>query len=317
LGVYEKTGAAALGNHVRVFASSGSIPERLVLASFAAYLSVFGLLLSFGQPGLGIGQGFYLPISLVALATGAAWGAAAGVGALVLYEAGLLIPGHAAWNTVLAPPTGIRLASYAVAGITVGYFARRGRGMLAASLHLLDDLLGLAKRDPLTAAFTSRGFESAINRRLATTAPFALLVGEPCERAPRSLRRSHLYRDDRVRELSRLIGGHAGETDELAHLGEITFAVLTSASTPTQARADSVALENHMHTTGHRMSFGWAVRPADGTDLLALHRAALERLHARQIVRGDWVPTATTSGLVEQFDPARRKRRARRLTSRP
>jgi hypothetical protein len=92
LGVYEKVGAAALGNRVRLFAGSGSIPKRLVLASFAAYLSVFGLLLSFGQPGLGIGQGFYLPISLLALATGAAWGAAAGVGALVLYEAGLVIP---------------------------------------------------------------------------------------------------------------------------------------------------------------------------------------------------------------------------------
>lgn len=94
-----------------------------------------------------------------------------------------------------------------------------------------------------TATFTSRGFESAINRRLATTAPFALLVGEPCEHAPPSLRRAHLDRDDCIRELSRPIGGHAGETDELAHLGETTFAVLTSAGTPTQARAGSVALE--------------------------------------------------------------------------
>jgi GGDEF domain-containing protein len=282
------------------------MPERLVLASLGSYLGVFGLLIAFGRPGLGIGQGFYLPIALVALATGAVWGAAAGVGAILLYEAGLLIHGHASWSRVIAAPAGIRLASYVVAGTTVGYFSRRGRAMLSASLHLLDDLLDLAKRDHLTATFTRRGFEAAINRRLATAAPFGLLVGQPSEQQKHALRRGHSGHDERIRELSRLIASHLDQADELARVGETSFAVLTSAGTPTRARNDGVALENALHAAGRELSFGWAFHPADGADLLALYGTAIERLHARQFVRGDWRPTAATAGLVEQLDAFQR-----------
>jgi GGDEF domain-containing protein len=300
--IAERTSRAVqLRRFVPPILGHGSMPERLVLASLGSYLAVFGLLLSFGRPGLGIGQGFYLPIALVALATGATWGAAAGVGAILLYEAGLLIPGHSTWSAVVAAPTGIRLASYVVAGATVGYFSRRGRAMLAASLHVLDDLLDLAKRDHLTAAFTGRGFESAINRRLATAAPFALLVGELSEQQKQALSRGRPGHDDRIREIGRLIARHLDQADEFARVGETSFAVLTSAGTPARARNDGVSLENALHAAGRELSFGWAFHPADGADVLALYGTAIERLHARQVVRGDWRPTATTAGLVEQL----------------
>jgi len=292
--------------NLRVLAAAASIPQQLVLAAGLAYLGVFALLLFFGRPGLGIGQGFYLPIVLVALATSAGWGIAAGFGALLLYEAGLLIPGHASWSALIAVPTAIRLTSYLAAGAAVGYLARQGRGMLASSLHLLDDLLALAKRDHLTGTFTSRGFESAINRRLTAAAPFALLVGELSEQEGNALRHLHLGDGERVRELTRLVAGRLDTGDEFAHLGVTGFAVLTSASTLAQARDASVALETHAHAAGHELSFGWAFRPADGNDVLALHRAALRRLHARQFVRGDWKPTPTTSGLVDPLPAAHR-----------
>ena len=295
------SGPVTLAAPLRALIGSGSIPERLVLGSLVAYAGVFGLLLSVGRPGLGLGQGFYLPIALAALATGAMWGTAAGVGALVLYEAGLLIPGQITWSTVVAPATGIRLASYIAAGATVGYFAQRGRGMLAASLHLLDDLLALAKRDPLTATFTSRGFEAAINRRLSSAATFVLLIGELSENEKDALRRLRIGRDERVRALSRLIASRLDDVDEFGRFGEMCFAVLSPASTPAGARDKAVALENAMHAAGCELTFGWAFRPGDGTDLLTLHRAAIDRLHARQVVRGDWVPTPTSAGLVERL----------------
>jgi len=287
-------------------AGAASIPQQLVFAAGLAYLGVFALLFFFGRPGLGIGQGFYLPIVLVALATSAVWGIAAGVGALLLYEAGLLIPGHASWSALVAVPTGVRLASYLAAGVAVGYLARQGRGMLASSLHLLDDLLALAKRDHLTGTFTGRGFESAINRRLIAAAPFALLVGELSEQEGQALRRLPLGGGERVRELTGLVASRLDTGDEFAHLGITGFAVLTSASTLTRARDASVALESHVHAAGYELSFGWAFHPADGNDVLSLHRAALQRLHARQVVRGDWKPTPATSGLVDPLPASHR-----------
>jgi hypothetical protein len=64
---------------------------------------------------------------------------------------------HGAFVGEALEPLGIRLASFTLAGFAVGYFARRGRQMLAESLHVLDDVLRIARRDVATGVLARVG----------------------------------------------------------------------------------------------------------------------------------------------------------------
>ena len=103
---------------------------------------VFALLLAYGRPGLGIGEGFFVPVILAAAATSAPEGALAGVGALFLYE--LAIHGGLSWADFDTAPALTRFISYVAAGVVVGFLAQRVRRMLAQSLFVLEDLVELA-----------------------------------------------------------------------------------------------------------------------------------------------------------------------------
>jgi GGDEF domain-containing protein len=280
----------------------------LLTASGVGYAVMFALLVAYGRPGLGVGQGFYLPIILAALATAPAAGALAGLVALGLYDAGQLLAGRIQWADVVAAPNGIRFASYVAVGVTVGYFATRGRQMLASSLHVLDELLAAARRDVATGTSTSDGFESLINRRLAAKQPFALFVGELAGDQRQALLRRRDGHDDPVRELARLVAAQLSSQDELARIGPSRFAVLTSLASLTEIREQSVDYERSFQATDWAVTFGWAAYPSDGADALTLYGAAMERLHARLIVRGEWQPTAVSAGLVEDMTAARRAR---------
>ena len=262
-------------------------------------------MLRWGRPGLGIGQGFYAPIILVGLARGPLGGAIAGFAGLVLYLAALLIRAQLAWSDVLSMPTAVRAVSYLVAGAIVGYVATRRRHMLARSRFMFDELLVIGRRDRVTGASTSRGFETAINRRLALRVPFALFVGEPSQEQKQVLRRRRSGHDDGVRDLARLVVTQLESDDELARVGQTRFAVLASAETVGRALDRTAALERSLLAAGSSMSFGWAVYPQDGDDALSLYGTAIERLHARLIVRGDWRPTAASAGLVDELDATR------------
>jgi hypothetical protein len=119
-----------------------SIPQRLLIASALTAGGVFALLLAYGRPGLGIGEGFFVPVILAAAATSAPEGALAGVGALLLYE--LAIHGGLTWADFDNAPALTRFVSYVAAGVVVGYLAQRSRRMLAQSLVVLEDLVELA-----------------------------------------------------------------------------------------------------------------------------------------------------------------------------
>jgi hypothetical protein len=120
-----------------------SIPQRLLIASALAYGGVFALLVAYGRPGLGIGEGFFVPVILAAAATSAPEGALAGMGALLLYELGIHRHGLA-WTDFDGAPAITRFVSYVAAGVVVGYLAQRSRRMLAQSLLVLEDLVELA-----------------------------------------------------------------------------------------------------------------------------------------------------------------------------
>jgi GGDEF domain-containing protein len=246
---------------------------------------VFALLVGYGRPGLGIGQGFYLSVVLAALATGPAWGAAAGASALVLYVAALLGAGSLNWDGVLSWPNAIRLASYVAAGTAVGYIARRGRRLLTDSLEVLDNVLTLAGRDLTTAALASHGLELAIDRRVAAREPFALLVGNVVERQQHTVL-GHRSDDEDVRRVTSLIQAELEQGAELARIGPARFAIIAPAKSG--ERVDSY--EATLRAADCAATFGWAVYPNEGADAFSLFAAALERLYARLLARGEWEP---------------------------
>ena len=272
------------------------MPRRLAAASLIGYAAVFALVLAYGRPGLGLGQLFYVPVVLAALASGPLIGGLAGVAAVVLFEAAMLLNGAVTWHDLDAANTPIRLVSYVLAGVTVGYFATAGRRMLAESLHVLEDLLILSRRDLITASLSSEGLETATNQRLAAGKPFALLVGESVGR-----RRN----DDELRNTARQLAAELGPDDQLARIGARRFAILSSVGTPGAAREASESLERALHAAGSSISFGWAVYPSEGREAFELFGAAVDRLQARRLVRGEWEPTAASAELVDELPVVR------------
>jgi len=273
-----------------------SVPERLLIASGVGFAAVFALVSAYGRPGLGLSQCFYVPVVLAALATGPYLGALAGVAAFALYELGLLLNGTVTWTSLDAANTPIRLMSYVLAGATVGYFATQGRRMLADSLYVLDDLLALTGREVITASLTGDGLEAAVNRRIAARKPFALLVGETV---------GTRMRDEELRHTARLISAQLHEDDELARLGPTRFAIIVGARTPGRAREASEQLERALHAEQTPITFGWATFPQEGDQVFTLFGAAVDRMQARRLVRGEWEPTPASAELVDELPVAR------------
>ena len=249
------------------------------------YLLVFVLLVVDGQPGLGLGQGFYLAIVLVALAGGPWTGAAAGVLAAVLFAGAELVGHEATLRNVWAPPLEVRLGWYVLAGTAVGYFARRVRHLLGQSLHVLDDLLGLARREVTSGALTREGFEARVADRASGRWPFAVLVGTLAAPSDGALRTA----------LGAIAGGLSGE-DDVACVGD-RFAVVASATSAEDARELAAEVERVLDAAGFRATFGWAFHPQDGADALALFGRASERLQARRHALGEDEPAAIVTEL--------------------
>lgn len=137
-----------------------------MLAALAAYAIVFALFAALEQPGLGIGHGFYVPIILVAMATGPTLGVIAGVVATVLYALGVVVNPDVPPTELPTLSTAIRLIAFVMVGGLTGYFAATNRRLMGGALSLVDELSILARRDPTTQLPNVRGFEAAITRRL-------------------------------------------------------------------------------------------------------------------------------------------------------
>ena len=252
-----------------------SLPQQLQFGAVVGYIAVFFALLAFPDAGIGIPQGFYIPIVLAALSGGPATGATAGVVATVLYEAALRANGVGG----VAAGSPVRLVVYVAAGTIVGYFARRARGMLADALNLLDQMLHVARHDVAGRALSTSGLETAITRRIAEDEPFALLL---CE----------LNGGDRVLETaqraieSRKSDKGNGDNVVVGRVGPSQLAVLVSAASLGAAQREATELEQLLEHHGCPALFGWAARPAEGDDALSLCRAASERLYARRFSAG-------------------------------
>jgi hypothetical protein len=120
-----------------------TVPQQLLIASALTYAGVFALLLQYGRPGLGLGEGFFVAIILAAAATSPSLGALAGLGALFLYELAIHEQGLV-WGDFDHAPALTRLVAYVAAGVVTGFLARRLRLMLAQSLTVLEELADIA-----------------------------------------------------------------------------------------------------------------------------------------------------------------------------
>ncbi|MDE3191696.1 MAG: hypothetical protein KGL94_12860, partial [Acidobacteriota bacterium] len=198
-------------------------PRRLEATALVVYALVFILLFAFGRPGLGISQGFYLAIVLVALAGGPVSGIGAGVLATLLW--GIAAAHNGSAVTASLEPLAIRLASYSAAGAAVGYFAHRGRQMLAESLHVLDELLRVARREVATGTITAEGIHARIVKRAEESSPFAVLVGTTAETSEVTMRRA-----------MRALAAAAGPESEIARVGRTRVAVVVPAETADEAQ---------------------------------------------------------------------------------
>jgi len=238
-----------------------SVPRRLEATGAVVYGAVFVLLVLFGRPGLGLSQGFYLAIVLVALAGGPWTGVGAGILAGGLLGASELVTGKATWHTLVGPPLEVRLASYLMAGVAVGYFARR---------------------EVATGALTPDGIEARISERAGRQWPFAVLVGDLAAPAEGALRMA-----------VRTVAATLSEEDDVARVGG-RLAVVASATSAERARERAGEIEEALDAAGCPATFGWGFYPQDGVDALSLFGAASERLQARRHELGEWQPAAAT-----------------------
>lgn len=232
----------------------------------------------FEKPGLGLGHFYYVPIAMVALASGPVWGAAAGIAATGLWALGMLANPHLPPSEILTASSMIRLVTYTSMGLLVGWFSY-------SHALLVDRLRVAAERDFLTGLLNTRAFDAALTGRLEQAQPFGLVLGDLDNMREINDGDGHAVGNDVLRLAGEILEGELEPGDEVARIGGDEFAVITSLASSDTVRALCGKLTAALAEEGISMSFGWAVRPRDGESSLLLFRAADERLHAQKLIR--------------------------------
>jgi diguanylate cyclase (GGDEF)-like protein len=254
--------------------------HRAPLLSGAAtlYPLIFASFLLVEKPGLGIGHFYYLPVALIALANGPVWGAAAGLAATGFYTLGIVINPRLPTYEVLTASSSIRLFTYTMSGILVGWFAHNHR-------VLVDRLRVASERDFLTGLLNTRAFDAALSTRLEQAKPFGLVLGDMDNLKEVNDTEGHAVGNDVLRRAGDILTRELDERDQVARIGGDEFAVITSLPGTDAVRALCSRLTAALGAEGMSMSFGWAVCPRDGDSSLLLYRAADERLYAQKLIR--------------------------------
>lgn len=248
----------------------------LVATSLITGAIVFVSFTLLPDPGLGLPHFFYVSIILAAFAGGPWIGAAAATVATAMYTTGVVVNPAIPPSEVMTAGTAVRLITYLSVGIVTGYFATRNRQLLA-------ELELLAERDALTGLPNTRAFERAIDDRLSRDDPFALLVGG-VDSLPRAPLRAEMDADDLLRQIANCLLGSLLPGDDVARIGDDTFAVLTYAASATDAGRIAARLQGVLAESGFSVTFGWSASPQDAKNALSLYRAADERLYARRVI---------------------------------
>jgi diguanylate cyclase (GGDEF)-like protein len=254
--------------------------ELVVSTSLAAFALIFASLVLFEVPGLGIPHFFYLPVAALAMTGGVRRGICAGLLASALFSAGVALNAAVPTATqLLSVSMPIRVLTYTSIGALVGWFAAHDR-------ELVTRLQLLAERDFLTGLPNTRAFEAAIARRFVQGRPFTLLLGDMDGLKQINDLKGHAEGNDALRRLAEMLGSVLRPHDEVARVGGDEFAIITAHTGGEDAAGGAARLEAVLEGQGVRITFGWALYPAEGENALSLYRAADERLYARKLVRG-------------------------------
>jgi diguanylate cyclase (GGDEF)-like protein len=250
------------------------MPRRTAfLLAGLGYAAVFAAFVLVERPGLGMGHFFYLPICLIALATDALGGVAAGVLAAGLYCLAVVVDPRLPSRDALTASTGIRALTFALVGAVVGLYAARNRDLVA----LLRDH---ASHDYVTGVGNVRAFDDGLQRRLAAGAPFSLVLVDVD-----GLRRvndvhGHLAGDAALRTVASTLAELAAEGDVVARVGGDEFAVLTADGTALAARANVLLARDQLAVTAATTTY-----PGDAETADDLFKKADDRLFAAKLVR--------------------------------
>jgi diguanylate cyclase (GGDEF)-like protein len=250
----------------------------LLATSAVLFPLIFVAFLLFETPGLGLGHFYYVPVAMVALAEGAALGAAAGITATGFYTVGIVLNPHIATSQVLTAGSTVRLITYTSMGALVGWFATHHR-------DLSDRLRIASERDHLTGLLNTRAFDAALTARLERGGPFGLILADMDNMKEINDSEGHAVGNDVLRLAGQVLASGPGSDDQVARVGGDEFAVITSLPGSEAVRALCGQLTAALAEEGISMSFGWAICPRDGESALLLFRAADERLYAQKLIR--------------------------------
>ena len=250
----------------------------MLATSIGLYPVILGAFLIAERPGLGIGHFYYIPVAMIALASGPLWGMAAGLAATGLYTLGILINPHIPVTDVLTAGSSIRCVTFTLIGGLVGWFAHSNR-------ELTDRLRIAEERDFLTGLLNTRAFDAALSARAQLGKPFGLVLGDMDWLKDVNDREGHAVGNDLLRRAADVLSRKLAYGDQIARVGGDEFAVITSAADTDDVRALCGRLTAALHEQKLSMSFGWAVCPRDGDSALLLYRAADERLYAQKLIR--------------------------------
>jgi len=248
----------------------------LVVTSLALYGAVFTSFVLFEVPGLGIGHFFYIPVALLALATGMRIGILGGVLATGLYALAIVITPALPVREVITSATVIRLVTYSSVGGIIGWFANQHREHVA-------QLRELAERDFLTGLLNTRVFDEALARRCAAGTPFVLVLGDMDNLKQTNDAHGHTEGNRVLRTVAQILRATVANGGEVARVGSDEFGVLVDA-TIDQATEICARLRRLLSAQGYDMSFGWAAMPDDGVAPLELFRKADDRLFGAKLL---------------------------------
>ena len=250
----------------------------LLVTSLVLYPVIFVAFLIAEKPGLGLGHFYYIPVAMIALACGPAWGAAAGMAATGVYALGVVINPHLPPQELLTASSSIRFVTYTSIGILIGWFAHNNR-------ELVDRLRTAEEHDFLTGLLNTRAFDAALSVRVELGKPFGLILADMDNLREVNDSEGHAVGNDLLRRAADLLGRRLDYGDQLARIGGDEFAIITSTPGTDAVRALCGRLTAALANDGMSMSFGWAVCPRDGDSSLLLFRAADERLYAQKLIR--------------------------------
>jgi len=290
--------------------------KRLVLAlAGLLYVGVFGVFFFFENPGLGIGNFFYVPVCLVALVTDEALGALAGVVAAGIYVGAVVLAPGVPSAQALTAASGIRLVTYAIVGALMGFYASRNR-------QLVDRLRELAGRDFITGCGNARTFDDELAKRCAAGGSFALVLVDADGLNDINQVHGHAAGNAALKRIGEVLTQHAEPGDVIARIGGDEFALLTSLPADQiaalQARTNRNALcgeslrDLRRHLRARRRADDHGALSQGGRPSVRRQARPHESRHRRRAARADGLggPACSAAGATCQPERCPRPRPA-------